>query len=329
MGNAMFFFSTRAPIPRLISSYGYVVKNSGITVLDASIKMAFKLFQANVKLASEKDRFQRPEERASHLHEVLAKEKDRLTMLIDSIADEIWFADAEGKFTVVNPAGRSEFELNTTCGIDVRDFADSLEVLRPDGSLRTIEEAPPLRALRGEVVQNQEEIIRTPSTGELRWRLVSATPEYNAAGQIIAFSEDFTERKEIEAKLRESQEILNLFLKHSPIHTFLKEVTERESRILYASESNVDIFGIPSSQMIGKTMADLFSPELSEKMTRDDWEVVSSNQGLTRNEEFSGRHYALTKFPIPLRGRKLIGSYAVDITDRKRAEESLRESEQS
>lgn len=32
-----------------ITSYGYVVKKSGITVLDASIKMAFKLFDANRK----------------------------------------------------------------------------------------------------------------------------------------------------------------------------------------------------------------------------------------------------------------------------------------
>lgn len=32
-----------------ITSYGYLVKNSGITVLDASIKMAFKLFEANRK----------------------------------------------------------------------------------------------------------------------------------------------------------------------------------------------------------------------------------------------------------------------------------------
>jgi PAS domain S-box-containing protein len=37
-----------------ISSYGYVVKNSGITVLDASIKMAFKLFYAHDKLQSQK-----------------------------------------------------------------------------------------------------------------------------------------------------------------------------------------------------------------------------------------------------------------------------------
>jgi CheY-like chemotaxis protein len=34
----------------MITSYGYVVKHSGITVLDASIKMAFKLFDANQKI---------------------------------------------------------------------------------------------------------------------------------------------------------------------------------------------------------------------------------------------------------------------------------------
>jgi PAS domain S-box-containing protein len=38
-----------------ISSYGYVVKNSSITVLDASIKMAFKLFKANKNLAESRD----------------------------------------------------------------------------------------------------------------------------------------------------------------------------------------------------------------------------------------------------------------------------------
>ncbi len=35
-----------------ITSYGYVVKNSGITVLDASIKMAFRLFDAKRQIAS-------------------------------------------------------------------------------------------------------------------------------------------------------------------------------------------------------------------------------------------------------------------------------------
>lgn len=41
-----------------ITSYGYVVKNSSITVLDASIKMAFKLFNSKTLLTEEKNRSQ-------------------------------------------------------------------------------------------------------------------------------------------------------------------------------------------------------------------------------------------------------------------------------
>ena len=58
-------------------------------------------------------------------------------------------------------------------------------MLRPDGSPRPVEEAPPLRALAGEVVRDQEEIIRTPATGELRDRQVSAAPVKDATGTII------------------------------------------------------------------------------------------------------------------------------------------------
>lgn len=40
-----------------ITSYGYVVKNSGITVLDAAIKMALKLFEAKIKIEKERQRY--------------------------------------------------------------------------------------------------------------------------------------------------------------------------------------------------------------------------------------------------------------------------------
>ena len=44
-----------------ITSYGYVVKGSGITVLDASIKMAFKLFDAQQKMNERDERMQKAE----------------------------------------------------------------------------------------------------------------------------------------------------------------------------------------------------------------------------------------------------------------------------
>lgn len=46
-----------------ITSYGYVVKHSGITVLDASIKMAFKLFEAKIKERQKETALQISEEK--------------------------------------------------------------------------------------------------------------------------------------------------------------------------------------------------------------------------------------------------------------------------
>ncbi len=66
----------------IITSYGYVVKSSNITVLDASIKMAFKLFDANMKIEE-------------------SNEKQK-TML-SNITDVISIIDAEGKVQYISP----------------------------------------------------------------------------------------------------------------------------------------------------------------------------------------------------------------------------------
>lgn len=133
------------------------------------------------------------------------EERDRLAALVRSIRDEVWFADTAGQFTLVNPRGNSEFALGESSSQDVRKLAETLEVLRPDGSSRPVEEAPPLRALRGELVTNQVEIIRTPSTGELRHREVSAAPVCDYQGRIIgsvSVVRDITEKTHLEEALR-------------------------------------------------------------------------------------------------------------------------------
>jgi PAS domain S-box-containing protein len=143
------------------------------------------------------------EEEIQRLLHSVQQEKDRLAALINSIPDEIWFADSNGKFTLVNPAGSREFALADADETDIRDLARNLEVYRRDGSPRPLEEAPPLRALRGEVVRNEEEIIRTPVTGEMRYRQVSSTPVKDTGGNIIgavSVVRDITDRERAKAE---------------------------------------------------------------------------------------------------------------------------------
>ena len=132
---------------------------------------------------------------------VVQDEKERLVGLLDSITDEVWFADTQKRFVLANTAAFREFDVGSPEPMGVEELAKTTEVYRADMSPRPLEEAPPLRALAGEVVRNLEEVVRTPSSGELRHRLVNATPVRDAAGDIVgavSVVRDVTERAKAE-----------------------------------------------------------------------------------------------------------------------------------
>ncbi len=151
------------------------------------------------------------EENQSFLKEV-QDERDKLSALINSIPDEIWFADKDKKFSLANPSALNEFGLFSS-DVDVEEMASNLEVYRPDGSPRPVDEAPPLRALNGEIIRNLEEIILIPSRNELRYRQVNASPVKDRDDNIIgsvSVVRDITESKKTEENLKKSEERLLL-----------------------------------------------------------------------------------------------------------------------
>ena len=130
--------------------------------------------------------------------------------------------------------------------------------------------------------------------------------------------------KKSEEKLRESNTLLSLFIHHSPIYTYIKEVTPTESRVLEASENFEQMAGIKGSNIVGKTMAEVFPADLAANILADDLAVVSGKKTLEVQEEFAGRTYTSIKFPIVRSGRSLLAGFTIDITERKEAEETNR-----
>jgi PAS domain S-box-containing protein len=111
------------------------------------------------------------------------------------------------------------------------------------------------------------------------------------------------------------------FIENSPIYVYIKEVSSSESRTLMASDNYQEMIGMTASEMIGKTMGELFPPEFAAQITADDWQVVSNGKILKREEMLDGRTYTTIKFPIQLGGKSLLAGYTIDITDRVQAEE--------
>ena len=278
----------------------------------------------------------RTEEERERLLRAVREEKDRLSALITSIQDEVWFADAEKNFTLANPAALHEFGLNGTIDVDVMEFAKSLEVFRPDGTPRPVEEAPPLRALQGEIVANQEEIIRTPATGELRYRLASAAPVKDAGGNIVgsvSVVRDITEQRRTEEALRETEARRKVAKAVEAERKLFYDVLETlpayvvlltpDYHALFANRTFRERFGESHGLRCFEFLFGRSEPcevcetySVLKTMAPHEWEWTGPD----------GRIYSVFDFPFTdADGSTLILEMGIDITERKRAEEALRD----
>ncbi len=129
-----------------------------------------------------------------------------------------------------------------------------------------------------------------------------------------------------EKALSDKDELLNQFLKKSPIYAYIKDITNEESRVLNASDNYKDMIWIEAKDMIGKSMEELFPEDLAKKMTADDLSVVEKGEVFSIQEELKGGHFLTIKFPITLSNRTLLAWYTIDITEQKKLEEELQKS---
>ncbi|QQS05798.1 MAG: PAS domain-containing protein [Fibrobacterota bacterium] len=164
-----------------------------------------------------------------------------------------------------------------------------------------------------------------------QWRWIESTEVIyqrhpgGAPAQILGLGLDITDRKNAEIELEETKAILSEFVLHSPIYAFIKDVTPTESRVLMASDNFRDMIGIPGSEMVGKTMPELFPQDLAAKITADDWEVASQRSILRVDEDLNGRNYTSFKFAIQRGERTLLAGYTIDISEMKKGERELAE----
>lgn len=205
-----------------------------------------------------------------------------------------------------------------------------VSVLRGERSKLSIAEA--VQASRpGEMMQWQcDTKIRTKS-GESRWVAdcaVGIPGEDGVPTGSIGILVEITDRKEAEARLRDSEARFRAFLDNSPAAAFMKD---REGRYVVGNAAWAAQFNRPLPELLGKTDEDLWDRNTAEIFRKSDLEAMAASENISRFEHVSDgtgteRWLSVLKFPVPRMGKDdLIGGISMDVTEQKLAENEVQQ----
>ena len=141
---------------------------------------------------------------------------------------------------------------------------------------------------------------------------------------------DFIERQRAEERVRENEARFHAFMNNSPSVAFLKD---ESGRFVYVNAAFERILRRPLASVRGHTDFEVWGPELASRMRSHDLAVLAEGRPAEATEvvptpDGGDREWLMVKFPIEeAGGRRLLGGIAVDVTERRRSEERLRELE--
>jgi PAS domain S-box-containing protein len=262
-----------------------------------------------------------------HLEQALFESNARLQQITDNMFDMASLTDATGVYKYVSPSVRK------TLGYEPKDMLGKtiFDFLHPDDLGKVKEEIQKKSQTHG---SSRIEYRYRHADGHYLWLEGACNLVLDDQGKIVGAvlsSHDVTERRIMEEELHKSEERFRGIAERSfdAIAT-----VDLEGTITYASPSVGKVLGYPDTEVIGKSFLEYFTPVQLSNATQLFAGLMQGRklEGLQIELQRRGGTAATVEInasPIIVNG-EVAGIQAVfrDITQRKRTEDALRESEE-
>ncbi len=261
--------------------------------------------------------------------ETIARERQLLRTLIDRLPETFYIKDLDSRFLVVNEALAKQSGKAAPAQMLGLSDAD----LFPAGPAAEFR-AEELKVFAGESLIDHENSMVFPDGREhsvLTTKLPFRDSEEQICG-LVGIGHDITERKRAEEALRHEQTLMTALMDNIPDAVYFKDAASRFLRVNRALSRKLGLSN--PDQIVGKADTDFFTREHARQALTDEQEIVRTGQPLLNAEEKETwpdgtiTWVVTTKLPLRDAAGRIIGTCGIslDITERKRVEEALRES---
>ena len=301
----------------------------------------------------------RAEEDRTRLLAEVQKRAAELEATINSMATGLIVYDSEGKAIRMNSAAEGVLPAELFSSTTVEQRREAIRWESEDGQPFPLEEIPVARALRGETTYNT--VIAAPSPDHKLWISASAAPIRMPDGRMlgaVASFVDITERKRAEEALRESLERLERVLEVETVGVMfwdlntgsvlrgffdspgmmrgLVELVDGQIVHVSCNDAAAQMYGIDRNSIAGKAATDAgASAELARWWATLYDEARRSGNPITREYsrmDVQGRkrwHSTTVSYlGLGSSGNPRFAYTIMDLTERRSAEEKVRESEE-
>lgn len=308
-------------IVQMIGQLSKVSRSIATGALDQCLPEDIPVKELRIVAQSFNQMTQQLRQSLARMHTALEESEEKFTRVFHACPDPIAITTLnEGRFIAVNHSflktygyGREEVIGKTAAEIGLwRDRDDRQQMVKQ------LQAGTRIQNLEVDWMTQQHEVRNVLFSIEL----------IEMDGQLctLGISKDITDRNQTATALRESEERFQAFMKHSPAMAWIDDI---EGRVVYVNQTYLQTFQHSSKDVIGKTIFDLYPSEFALLYQAQNRKVIETQEAIEliveapRVDGTIG-DFLICRFPLadPF-GQSLIGGFALDISDRTRAEQEL------